>query len=129
MRFIYTGIRVRNLKRSIRFYTKVMGLKIVGRGRMRHGGIFISLANNKLGQQLELNWYPKNNKFYVPYKNGEELDHLAFRVDDLEATVNELLSKGVNIAVEPFDDWRSTFAYVKDPNGIWIELIGNKKKK
>jgi len=129
MKFIYTGIRVRNLKRSLRFYTKVMGLKITGKGKMLHGGIFVGLADSNTGQRLELNWYPKNNKFYVPYKNGEELDHLAFEVDDVEATVKELVRRGAPVAVKPFGDWRSMLAYVKDPDGIWIELIGKKTKK
>jgi catechol 2,3-dioxygenase-like lactoylglutathione lyase family enzyme len=104
-----------------------MGLKINNRGRMQHGGVFVCLVDKKTRQKLELNWYPKNNRFYVPYKKGEELDHLAFEVEDVDAKVRELVERGAQIATKQFSDWRSTLAYVKDPDGIWLEIIGPKK--
>jgi catechol 2,3-dioxygenase-like lactoylglutathione lyase family enzyme len=58
--------------------------------------------------------------------NGEELDHLAFEVEDLVATVARLKQKGVEIAVEPYSigGWKEAFAI--DPNGIWIEFLEKK---
>ncbi|MCL4379747.1 MAG: VOC family protein [Candidatus Marsarchaeota archaeon] len=50
-------------------------------------------------------------------------------VEDVETEVKRLVSNGAKIAAKQFDDWRSTLAYVEDPDGIWIELIGKKKKK
>src|SRR5487761_89821 len=77
--FIYTGIRVRSLERSILFYTKIMGMKVTRQGKMPHGGKYVALRSPGSRQELELNWYPKSSRFYTAYKPGEEMDHFAFR--------------------------------------------------
>jgi len=81
-------------------------------------------------QLLELNYYEEGSRFGSEYKNGEELDHLAFDVENLQNTVEELRRKGIEIIAEPFSigssiGWKE--AFVKDPNGIWIELLERKK--
>lgn len=122
-RYHYTGIRVRDLERSLAFYRDVLGLKEVGRGRMRHGGQYVQVRDSASGQRLELNWYPRGSRFYTPFRRGEELDHLAFRVADVRAAYKELLAKGATVAVSPAQA-KGTEVYVKDPDGIWIELLG-----
>jgi len=124
MTFTYTGIRVRDLKRSIAFYTKVMGLKQVLRGRMRAGGIFVQLKDRRSRQILELNYYPPGTKYYERFKSGSELDHLAFWERDVDRKYQELLQNGATKAVEPFSEGGYRLAFVKDPDGIWLELIG-----
>ena len=124
MKFRYTGIRVRDLKESQRFYTRVMGMKVIGRGIMSHGGKYVHLQSPGSRQRLELNWYPEDNRFYSVYLNGDEMDHLAFMVDDVRKRFNEILRKGAEMAVEPFEDGGFDIAFVKDPDGIWIELLG-----
>jgi len=78
-RFYYSGIRVRDLKKSLDFYTEALGMKVVGKGTMPHGGKWIQLRGRGSEQTLELNWYPEGSRFYTGYSSGEELDHLAFR--------------------------------------------------
>lgn len=121
-RFFYFGIRVSNLEASLRFYTKAMGLKVVKQGTMPHGGKWVHLRGPGSKQTLELNWYPEGSKFYTEYTRGEELDHLAFVVDDVEKAYRHLLSKGGTSAVSPRQS-KGTEVYVKDPDGIWIELL------
>ncbi len=121
-RFYYTGIRVRNLERSVAFYTKVLGFKVVSRGTMAHGGKYVHLRQPGSRHKLELNWYPKGSRFYTPYRKGEELDHLAFVVDDVGKAYRELLAKGATVAVSPVQS-KGTEVYVKGPDGIWIELL------
>jgi len=70
-RFYYAGIRVRNLKRSIAFYTKSFGMKVAARGTMPHGGKYVHLVTPGTRMRLELNWYPTGSRFYVPYRKGE----------------------------------------------------------
>jgi len=126
--FRYTGIRVRDLKRSLAFYRKVMGLRQVDRGRMKAGGIFVQLRDPRSRQMLELNYYPRGTKYYERFKSGSELDHLAFWERDVDTKYEELLANGATKAVEPFSEDGYRLAFVKDPDGIWIELIGKDRK-
>jgi len=128
----YFGIRVTDLDRSLRFYTELFGLKEVARGDRTQvgGGRYVLLRDQKSGQKLELNWYPEGSSYDVPYSPGEGLDHIAFRVNDATETLKELIAKGVE-AVEllpPLREGRAAtysfkLAYVKDPDGNWIELL------
>jgi len=128
MRFEYTGIRVRELKRSIEFYTKTMGMKLVRRGKMRAGGTYIHLKSKNSQQLLELNYYPPDKKYYEEYVEGSELDHLAFWCKDVRRSYDKLLAGGATSAIEPWDESGYTLAFVRDPDGVWIELIGKKTK-
>jgi len=124
MRFAYTGIRVRNLGRSLRFYKKIMGMREILRGEMKAGGIFVQLKSPRSRQLLELNYYPPKARYYERYDSGSELDHLAFWTRDVDKRFKELTSKGVKRALRPFSEGGYRLAFVKDPDGIWIELIG-----
>jgi lactoylglutathione lyase len=124
MRLLYTGIRVRDLETSIQFYRTVMGMKVSRRGKMHHGGIWVELQSPGSPQRLELNWYPPGSRFHTPYRKGEELDHVAFRVTDVDRAFREVMAKGAKPEVEPFREERYAFAFVSDPDGIWIELLG-----
>ncbi len=121
-KFFYTGIRVRELERSIDFYTKIFGMKVTRKGTMPHGGKYVALRTPGSTRELELNWYPTGSRFYTKYTRGEELDHLAFIVDDVEAAYNDLRKKGVKVAVSPRQS-EGTEVYLQDPDGIWIELL------
>jgi lactoylglutathione lyase len=127
-RFIYTGIRVKNMDESIRFYTRVLGMKIEEELEKMEPtkGKVITLKSPDSSQLLELNYYEEESPFYAPYANGEDLDHLAFDVENLESTVADLKRKGIEIVVEPYQigGWRE--AFIRDPNGIWIELLQRK---
>ncbi len=128
MKFKYTGIRVRDLKRSIQFYTRTMGLKQMHRGTMHAGGKFVQLIDEESQQQLELNYYPPGTKFHEEYYEGSELDHLAFWCKDVRKSYKKVLAAGATSAVEPWDESGYTLAFVRDLDGVWIELIGMKAK-
>jgi len=128
MTFRYTGIRVRDLKRSLALYTKVMGLKQTERGRMKAGGIYVQMKDPRSRQVLELNYYPRGAKYYERFRNGSELDHLAFWERDVDRKYEELLANGATKAVEPFSEGGYRLAFVKDPDGIWIELLGKDRR-
>ncbi|MGP8073152.1 MAG: VOC family protein [Thermoplasmata archaeon] len=123
----YAGIRVTQLERSVRFYTQAFGLVEVQRGdnSTRGKGIFVLLRDPWSGQKLELNWYPPGSEFATPYQPGEGLDHIAFRVANLPQTLEELKKAGVERVGGSADHTLpggARVAYVKDPDGNWIEL-------
>jgi lactoylglutathione lyase len=126
-RLAYCGIRVTDLERSLRFYSEILGLRVLGRGRMKHGGKYVLLEDPKTKQRLELNWYPEGTEFYSKYNVGEGIDHLGFVVDDVNGTYKKLLSLGASPAAKPWkeieNDETSWVGFVKDPDGIWVELI------
>lgn len=123
-RFYYAGIRVRNLPRSLKFYTKALGMKPDNQGTMGHGGKYVQLVSPRTQMRLELNWYPPGSTYASRYTKGEELDHLAFVVDDVERAYEDLLRKGAKSVVSPAKAKRDKVeVYVKDPDGIWIELL------
>lgn len=97
-------------------------MEIIGRGTMPHGGKYVHLRTPGSQQRLELNWYPKGSRFYTPYRRGEEMDHLAFVVPDVRVAYRELVRNGARPAVDPAHS-EGTEVYVKDPDGIWIELL------
>ena len=120
----YFGIRVKNLEKSIEFYTKLIGLKVLRQGRMYHGGKWVLLVDPRSHQRLELNWYPSNSPYATPYKTGEELDHIGFKVRDPESTFKNLVSRGAKPALVPKSkSGVKGIYYLKDPNGIWLEFF------
>ena len=123
MSLVYCGIRVTDAERSVRFYTQGLGLKELSRGSMSHGGLFIGLQDPNTMQQLELNWYPPDSPYQAPYTVGEGLDHLGFEVEDARETIRKLLRLGATPAVEPWlEQGRYWIGFVRDPDGIWIEV-------
>jgi len=128
MKFKYTGIRVRDMERSIEFYTKTIGMKKVQGGTMHAGGKYVLMKGEESEQLLELNYYPPGTKFYEEYEEGSELDHLAFWCKDVRKSYEKVLAGGATSAVEPWDESGYTLAFVRDPDGVWIELIGKKVK-
>jgi lactoylglutathione lyase len=126
VRFKYTGIRIRDLKRSTEFYTQTMGMKVVERGTMKAGGVYVSLKSKESPQLLELNYYPPGTKHCEDYVEGSELDHLAFQCGDVRRSYRKTISGGATSAIEPWDEGDSTLAFVRDPDGVWIELHGKR---
>ena len=121
-RFVYTGIRVRDLDRSLRFYTKLLGMIEHRRGTAGNGGTYVGLRSPRSRVELELNYYPEGTRFETPYRPGEELDHLGFIVDDVASAYKALLAHGAKVGIAPKDS-EGAEVYVKDPDGIWIELL------
>jgi len=122
-KFMYVGIRVTDLQKSIDFYTKLLGMKVVGGGKVAQtNGETVNLESEKDGFNLELNHYGENSRFNTEYDVGEGLDHLAFKVDDLDEILKEAHLMGHRTVLDITSD-NVRWAYIEDPNGIWIELF------
>lgn len=85
-------------------------------------GEFAILKSENSEHWLEINSYAGH-----AYKSGDELDHIAFEVEDLEAALAELKSKGIKQISHIRQTPRSKWTYISDPDGIWIELFQAKR--
>jgi catechol 2,3-dioxygenase-like lactoylglutathione lyase family enzyme len=120
--YVYSGIRVRELGRSLRFY-RSLGFRVDRRGRMGHGGRWVHLAYPGATQRIELNFYPQGNRFYTPVRRGTEFDHFGFRVSDVEAWEAELRRRRLPI-VARIREAHENIVYTRDPDGNWLEFFG-----
>ena len=138
---LYVGIRVRNLDRSIRFY-KALGLRPTLRRRTSLGE-FVLLEHPFRRFTIELNQYRPGSSNHKPYRSGAEMDHFGFWVDDVDRWVARLIKAGGREKWTPYDaiwpvppGWpipaqrrfKGQGAYVLDPDGIYIELMGARKR-
>jgi len=129
MRFDYVGLRVTRLGRSLRFYTRALGLREVKRGDTRSwgGGIWVLLEDPKSRHKVELNWYPKGSLFAGPYRAGDAVDHLDFSLgvaprQELERVYRRLLKQGGRPTGYEPSVTAGWMASVQDPDGIWITI-------
>lgn len=108
---------------SISFYTGKLGMTLGSRREIKQNNAEIAFLEMKgTNHRIELTWW-RNKKDYA---EGDQLDHIAFGAKNLKATVDALRAQGVEIAKEPYSLGTSLIAFVKDPNGIWLELIEKK---
>jgi lactoylglutathione lyase len=122
-KFTYVGIRVTNLQKSIDFYTKLLGMKIAGRGKIEQTkGETVALQSEEGGFILELNYYEKDSPYNTPYAAGEGLDHLAFKVENLDKALEETRKAEYRVILEMKANG-GRWAYIEDPDGNWIELF------
>ncbi len=127
MRLLHTMIRVGDLEQSIRFYTEHLDMKLL-RKREFPGGrftlAFVGYGDESTDSVLELtyNWDTEC------YDLGDGFGHVAIGVDDIYATCERLRSAGVNITREPgpMQHGTTVIAFVEDPDGYKIELIGRR---
>jgi len=120
--FVAVGIRVKDLQKSIDFYMKLLGMKIVGRGKLEQTkGEWVELTNEKNGFALELNYYEKDSPYFVEYELREGLDHLTFKVDDLDEALKKAELSGYP-KIDEHKQGNFRWAFVEDPNGIWVQF-------
>ncbi len=122
MRFAHTSITVKDLEESLRFYTDALGLAFERRREIPENHAEIAFVVDPVsGARLELTYWKDRGH----YEEGDQLDHLAFEVDDLTSTLTRLRSLKVPVVKEPYTLSGGTrrIAFVQDPNGIWIELL------
>ncbi len=125
MQLLHTSITVKSIDESIAFYTQKLGMKLLSRREIRQNNAEIAfLGIEGTNHRIELTWW-RDKKDYA---EGDQLDHMAFGVSGLKQLIDNLKAKGVEIAKEPYTlgPGSSLIAFIKDPNGIWIELIEEK---
>jgi len=123
MQLLHTSVNVKNMDESIAFYKENLGMTLVDRREIKQNNAEIAfLGIDGSNHRIELTWWRDKKD----YSEGDQLDHIAFGVPALTNFMARMKAKGVEIAKEPYTLGTSRIAFIKDPNGIWIELIEQK---
>jgi lactoylglutathione lyase len=127
MRLLHTMIRTGNLDKSLDFYTGVLGMKLLRKHDYPEGKFtlaFVGYGEEASNSVIELtyNWGVES------YDQGNAFGHIAIEVDDVYAACEQIKQKGGNVIREagPMKGGNTVIAFVADPDGYKIELIGKK---
>jgi lactoylglutathione lyase len=125
MQYLHTMVRVNNLEESLDFYCNKFGLVEVRRYDHEKGSFtLVFLAATADVEQAKKNSAPLVELTYnwdtETYTSGRNFGHLAYRVDDIYATCQDLVDKGVSINRPPRD---GHMAFIRSPDAISIELL------
>ncbi len=124
-RFLHTMIRVRDLDKSIDFYTRLLGMQLLRKTDYPSGEFtlaFVGYGTEEDSTVVELthNWGQKE-----PYQQGTAFGHLAIGVPDVYATCDAMAAEGVKIPrpAGPMKHGGRVIAFIEDPDGYKIELV------
>jgi lactoylglutathione lyase len=131
LRYLHTMVRVANVEKSLDFYCNKLGMQETRRidsEAGRYTNIFLTAPDDKSRAtaekapllELTFNWDPE------VYGEGRNFGHLAFEVDDIYATCDQLMKAGITINRPPRD---GRMAFVRSPDNISIELLQKGESK
>lgn len=119
-KLLHTRYRVENLDRTLAFYKDILGLEEVKRHQSPRGSELVFLKAPESEELIEICSFPASG----PVAVQEDLTHLAFEVDSLEAFAEHLKKHGIEYSDGPhFSDNGKGFAFIDAPEGYEIELI------
>jgi lactoylglutathione lyase len=124
-RLLHTMIRVLDLDKSLDFYTRFLGMKVLRRKDFPGGKFtlaFVGYGDESDTAVVELthNWEQDG-----PYTHGDGFGHLAIGVPDIHGTCELLAAEGINIPRPPgpMKHGSAVIAFIEDPDGYMIELV------
>lgn len=127
MRLLHTMIRVGDLDRSLRFYTEVLGMRLLRRQDYPDGRFtlaFVGYGDEAEHSVIELthNWDTER------YELGNGFGHVAVEVEDAAAACDAVRALGGRVTREagPMKHGSTVIAFVEDPDGYKIEFIERK---
>ena len=119
-KFLHTRMRVSDMEQTVAFYTNVLGLEVLERKVSPRGShlAFLKVPNSE--ELIELTSFPPSG----PVRVQEDLVHLAFQVESLDATIASLNAQGVKVTDGPTQTSSgSRFIFIDAPDGYEVELI------
>ena len=124
MRILHTMLRVRDLDKSLKFYTEVLGMKLLRRKEYPSGRFtlaFVGFGQESDNTVIELthNWDIND------YAIGEGFGHIAIGVENIYSTCEAITENGglVTRKPGPMKHGKTVIAFVEDPDGYKVELI------
>jgi lactoylglutathione lyase len=119
-KLLHTRMRVSDMDETIAFYTKVLGLEVLERKVSPRGSHLAFLRVPNSDELIELCSFPPSG----PVKVQEDLVHLAFQVESLDATITALQELRIRITDGPTaTSSGSRFIFIDAPDGYEVELI------
>ena len=125
MRLLHTMLRMGDLDRSIQFYTEILGMQLLRKKEYPDGEFtlaFLGYGEERDHTVIELtyNWGVDH------YELGGGFGHLAIEVDDVYKAAEEIRNRGGKVIREPgpMNAGTTIIAFVEDPDGYQIELLG-----
>ena len=129
MQLLHTMLRVGNLEESVKFYTEVLGMKLLRQKEYPDGKFtlaFVGYGDDSDHTVLELtyNWGVEN------YNLGDAYGHIAIGIDEIYGTCNEIKARGGKVSREPgpMKQGSTVIAFVEDPDGYKVELVQLKNR-
>ena len=127
MRILHTMLRVGNLEKSIHFYTKILGMKVLRQKEYPDGKFtltFVGYQNESENAVLELTY----NWGIEKYELGTAFGHIAIEVDNAYEMCEKVKNLGGKVTREagPMKHGSTVIAFIEDPDGYKIEFIQKK---
>jgi lactoylglutathione lyase len=127
MRILHTMLRVGDLDRSVRFYTDVLGMKLLrttDRPEQKYSLAFVGYDSEERSAVLELTY----NYGVDRYELGGGFGHVALEVPDVKSACDKVKKQGGRVTREPgpVKGGTTVIAFVEDPDGYKIEFIERK---
>ena len=128
MKILHTMLRVGDLDRSLKFYTGVLGMRLLRRSDYPEGKFtlaFVGYQDEADGAVIELTY----NYGVDKYDLGNGYGHIALEVEDAAATCERVRQRGGKVTREagPMKHGKTVIAFVEDPDGYKIEFIQRKR--
>ncbi len=129
MQLLHTMLRVGNLEESVKFYTEVLGMKLLRQKEYPDGKFtlaFVGYGDDSDHTVLELTY----NWGVEKYNLGDAYGHIAIGVDDIYGTCEEIKARGGKVSREPgpMKHGSTVIAFVEDPDGYKVELVQLKNR-
>ena len=127
MRLLHTMLRVVDLEKSLAFYTQVLGMRLLRRKDYPEGRFtlaFVGYGEEHEGAVIELT----HNWDTTSYELGNAYGHIALEVEDVYQACERIKAAGGKVTREagPMKHGTTILAFVEDPDGYKIELLGAK---
>lgn len=129
MQLLHTMLRVGNLEESVKFYTEVLGMKLLRQKEYPDGKFtlaFVGYGDDSDHTVLELTYNWGVEKYHL----GDAYGHIAIGIDDIYGTCNEIKARGGKVSREPgpMKHGSTVIAFVEDPDGYKVELVQLKNR-
>lgn len=123
----HIGIAVKNIEESLKFYEGVLGLKSAGFEVVEEQKVKVAFLPTG-DSEVELLEATQDDSAIAKFieKNGEGIQHIAYRVDDIEAAIAEMKEKGIRMIDEKprygAGGAKIAFCHPKSTGGVLVEL-------